>query len=616
MRQKSFPTVPASEDCRFDAVGVILRCLAILVSALIVAGPAHAAAVTVQVSPPTKTLAPQGTQQFMATVTGTANTAVTWLVNGIPGGAPSLGLISGIGLYAAPADVPAQISVAIEAQSVAAPLANGAAAVDVTAATASPGSAFYVATSGNDDNAGGGANPWRTIQHAVDTVPAGATINVETGIYNELVTLTRSGSATAGFITVTAAPGATPVVDGTGLKIPNGENGLFTLDSVSFVRIIGFTIRNYRSNSAALDPIGIYVIGAGSNIEILNNHVENIVTSGKTSQFDALGIAVYGTSAPVGLTDVILAGNELDGLVTGFSESLAITGNVQYWQVTGNQIHDNDNIGIDIAGYEHVAHKPAFDRARNGYIAGNTVYNISSLHNPAYRGEESADGIYVDGGADVVIERNLVHATDLGIKAASEHFGHTSDRVTIRSNIVYASNQVGISIGGYAERVGGTTNCIIVNNTLYGNGTARNSEGEFQIQFHASGNNFMNNIAEADNSQNLLLYSFVATPTHPAALDYNLYDAPGGADNAQWEWVHKTYSSFTGYQTATGNDAKSGFADPQFVDPAAFDFALSAGSPALDTGVLLPLSSIGLFDFAGNPRRTAQGEIDRGAYQN
>ncbi len=246
----------------------------------------------------------------------------------------------------------------------------------------------------------------------------------------------------------------------------------------------------------------------------------------------------------------------------------------------------------------------------------NTVFNISSLHNPAYRGQELADGIYVDGGADVVIERNLVHNTDLGIEAASEHHGHTSDRVTVRSNIVYASNQVGISIGGYANGVGGTTNCIIVNNTLYGNGTAPQSEGEFQIQFHASDNTFMNNIAEADNSQNLLLYSFVPTPTHPATLDYNLYDAPGGADNSDWTWLNKTYSVFTRYQMATGNDAKSRFADPQFVDPATSDFQLTAGSPALDAGVLLPLSSIGLLDFAGSPRSTAQGEIDQGAYQN
>lgn len=46
---------------------------------------------------------------------------------------------------------------------------------------------------------------------------------------------------------------------------------------------------------------------------------------------------------------MIIDGNEIDHLVLGFSESLAISGNVQYWQVTNNLIHDNNNIGIDLA---------------------------------------------------------------------------------------------------------------------------------------------------------------------------------------------------------------------------------------------------------------------------
>jgi hypothetical protein len=577
---------------------------------------ATAQAATVKVTPAAASLSPGAVRQFKAAVTGPGSQAVTWLVNGLPGGAPALGLISDTGLYTAPADVPAQIKVEVEAQSVAAPLAHGAASVSLTAAAASPGGAFFVAKTGDDASNGSKAHPWRTIQHAADAVPAGATVNVGSGVYNELVTIRHSGSASAGFITITAAPGASPIVDGAGLPIPNGEYGLFTLNNVSFIRVIGFEIRNYISASAAKDPIGIYVTGAGGNIEILRNHVHGIKVTGKTSNFDALGIAVYGTRAPASLNRIVIDGNELNDLVTGFSESLAFSGNVQYWQATGNTIHDNDNIGIEVGGYEKFAPQPAYDRARNGLVAGNTVYNITSLHNPAYQGQESADGIYVDGGADIVVERNLVHNADLGIEAASEHSGRTSDAVTIRSNVVYASNAVGISIGGYANGVGGTSNCTIVNNTFFGNGTAANSEGEFMIQFHATGNVFENNIAQANNSQNVLLYSFVATPAHPAAVDYNLYASPGGPNNSSWEWVRKSYSSFTNYRATTGNDAHSQFADPKFAQPGTFDFNLAAGSPALGAGAKLPLSAVGLYDFAGNPRTDAQGKIDLGAYQN
>jgi len=593
-----------------------VRRAVLLAGVAILCRSVEADAVTVTDSPSAGSIAPRAMRQFKASLGGTSSKDVVWMVNGVAGGAPSLGLISASGLYTAPADVQASMKVQVEAQSVATPLANGAASLTVNAGIASPGSVFFVAKTGNDGADGGRAHPWKTIQHAVDAVQAGETIDVEAGVYNELVTIRHSGSVKAGFITLTAAPGAAPIVDGAGLPIPNGENGLITLNGVSFVRVVGLEIRNYVSASASRDPVGIFVTGAGSNIEILGNHVHNIETTGKTDNFNALGIAVYGNTAPMGLTTITIDGNELDNLVTGFSESLAISGNVQYWQVTRNRIHDNNNIGIDIAGYEQVAPQAAYDRARNGYVALNAVYNISSLHNPAYAGSEGADGIYVDGGAGVVIERNLVHNTDFGIEAASEHANRTSDAVTVRGNVIYASNQAGISIGGYADNVGGTSNAMIVNNTLFGNGTATNSEGEFQIQFHASGNVFANNIVQANNNQNLLLYSFQATPAKPAVLHNNLYNSPGGMNDSVWEWVGKTYSSFAKYRMVTGNDVGSRFANPAFVDAGKFDFRLMAASPAIGAGAILPLSAIGLFDFAGNPRTGAADKIDQGAYQN
>ncbi len=581
-----------------------------ILAALAVAG-GTAQAATVTVSPASKTLIPGGSQQFKATVAGAANGAVTWMVNGIPGGTPSLGLISAGGIYTAPILPLSFTTVEIEAESVAAPLSNGTASVTQKAfVPVQPN--YWVATTGNDANDGSQNHPWRTIQHALNATKGGSVVRVTSGVYRELVTIRHSGSA-GGFTILTAAPGAKPIIDGTGLPIPNGLNGLVTLNAVSFVEVSGFEIRNYTSASAALDPIGILVEGAGRDIQLLNNHVHDIRTTGKTDNFDALGIAVYGTAAPASLNRIVIDGNELDHLVTGFSESLALSGNVQYFQVTGNRIHDNDNIGIDIGGYEQFAPNPAYDRARNGYVARNNVYNITSLHNPAYQGQQSADGIYVDGGADVVVERNLIHHADLGIEAASEHEARVSQSVTIRDNIVYASNQVGISIGGYAANVGGTTDCRIVNNTLYGNGTAASSEGEFQIQFNATGNLFQNNIAVANNAQNLLLYSFVATPAHPAVLNDNLYFSPGGAAGSSWQWVGKDYASFAGYRAATGNDKAGLYADPKFADAGAVDFHLAAGSPARGTGANLPLSTVGLTDFAGKPR-TGGGKTDIGAY--
>jgi hypothetical protein len=64
--------------------------------------------VTVTVSPktPAPTVNNFATQQFTAAVTGNANTAVTWQVNGVTGGSQSTGFISSAGLFVAPGAVP------------------------------------------------------------------------------------------------------------------------------------------------------------------------------------------------------------------------------------------------------------------------------------------------------------------------------------------------------------------------------------------------------------------------------------------------------------------------------------------------------------------------------
>ena len=316
----------------------------------IAAGAPVRAAVSVVVTPAQASLPANGTQQFAAEVFGTTNKTVRWLVNGVAGGAPSIGVISDAGLYTAPPDAPQTLSVAVEAEPQAAPASPGSASVSVAAGPTS-GSSFYVATTGDDANPGTQAAPWRTIQHGVETVPAGASILVESGVYNELVTIRRSGSASAGFLTLAAAPGAHPILDGTGLGVPDGQYGLVTIDNASWVRVKGFEIRNYVSRRAALVPIGVYVEGAGDHIEILSNHIHAITTTVTTSAGDALGIAVYGTKAPASINWLTIDGNELDHLITGFSESLSLSGNVEIWQVTGNLIHDNDNIGVNIEGF-------------------------------------------------------------------------------------------------------------------------------------------------------------------------------------------------------------------------------------------------------------------------
>lgn len=73
--------------------------------------------VTISISPTSPTVGGANTQQFTATVGNTSNTAVTWQVEGIPGGNATVGTVSATGLYTAPFFIPANATVSVTAVS-------------------------------------------------------------------------------------------------------------------------------------------------------------------------------------------------------------------------------------------------------------------------------------------------------------------------------------------------------------------------------------------------------------------------------------------------------------------------------------------------------------------
>jgi len=115
---------------------------AVTVRATSVADPAVSGQATVSVQPPpppvvavspTSTSVAAGqTKQFSASVTGAANTSVTWSVNTIAGGNATVGTISASGLYTAPFSVPNPAGVTIRATSAANATAGANAALTIT----------------------------------------------------------------------------------------------------------------------------------------------------------------------------------------------------------------------------------------------------------------------------------------------------------------------------------------------------------------------------------------------------------------------------------------------------------------------------------------------------
>jgi len=488
----------------------------------------------------------------------------------------------------------------------------------VSVAYGQSNSSFYVATTGDDSNPGTETAPWRTVQHAADTVRAGSTVNVRGGVYEELVNIKTSGNATDGYITFRSYPGETAVLDA-GHIVPNGRSGILTIHDKSYVRIEGFEIRNFRTAEHRLTPLGISIMGAGSHIELLKNNVHHIEQTfngrdGPGHGANGFGIAVYGTDAKTPISELVIDGNEVHHLQTGSSESLVVNGNVINFRITHNVVHDNNNIGIDVIGFERTAPDPAVDQARDGVVSGNLVYNITSKGNPAYGDDVNSDGIYVDGGTRILIEQNVMHDVDFGIELASEHKDRATSYITARNNLIYHCHTAGVSIGGYAPERGHTDHSTVVNNTLYENDTSDTGSGEFQMQWNMADDIFENNIVYAGPRCLITLNrSQVEKNQSPVTIDHNVYYCASGANASTWKESAATVTGFDQYVQATGNDRHSRFLDPHFVDPGTNDFHLRSDSPAIAAGTTDGVP-VGELDLEGAPR-VKSGNIDIGSYQ-
>ncbi len=197
--------------------------------------------VAVSVAPPTATLLTGGMQMFMATVTGSANTTVTWLVNGVVGGNATVGMIDAAGNYTAPAAVPTPNTVTVTAQSNADPTKTASATVTINAPVAvmvAPGGVTltlgqmqqFVATVTGTMNT---AVTWTLTQAAVPCAPGCGMIDAM-GLYtapavlpamtNVTVTatsvadMTKMASATvtiSSTVTVSVSPSSATLVVGT-----------------------------------------------------------------------------------------------------------------------------------------------------------------------------------------------------------------------------------------------------------------------------------------------------------------------------------------------------------------------------------------------------------------
>jgi hypothetical protein len=428
----------------------------------------------------------------------------------------------------------------------------------------------YVAPSGSDSAAGTRDAPLRTVQAGVNRLgPRGGVVELADGTYARQRVVLRDRD----HVTVRAAAGAEPVLDATGLTPPDGESALVEIRGGSDVAVKGLILTGYRTRSTEKVPQGILVTGAASDVRIAGNHVHHLGNDNPTrSSFDigANGIAVYGRDEERPIRGLKITDNEVDHLVLGASESVVVNGNIDAWEITGNYIHHNNNIGIDAIGYEETIGGPArytdVNRARNGIIADNTVTDIVSKGNPSYWEDggwcNCADGIYIDGGGSIEVKDNTVERADIGIEVAAENSRGKTNDVSVTSNNVTASKYVGLAIGGYDPRRGEAFDVRVSDNTFRGNNTLQDGSPEILLQYKVHETTLTHNVVTATNADYPLLVRRVrkvgtAAQNKHVVLNHNDYGAPSTAKEAVFVWLGQEKVGMQAWRNASGQDAAS-----------------------------------------------------------
>lgn len=414
-----------------------------------------------------------------------------------------------------------------------------------------------------------GSEDYSSIQAALNNIASvDTTILVKAGTYNEKIEFDTCGS-TDGYIVIQGEEGA--VMSGT-------SGDAFYLEDCSYVKIRGLEITGYDQ--------GIEVAESCDSIYIENNYLHHI---GDDS--NSLVVYIHGGGAVDPNENIFVLNNELSYNTPGNSEVLTVNGNVDGFVIQGNYVHHNNNIGIDVIGFEGNG-PDGLDQARNGLIADNRVEYISTEggpgfeRNPTYSNNDySADCIYVDGGKNIIIERNHVSHCDIGIELASEHKGENTENIIVRNNFVADSYQGNITMGGYDSNRGNAVNIQVYNNTTY-NGR----DGEILVQYNTSNVTIKNNIFYGKSGVEYL---------------NNI-----GSNNTNFSVTNNIYFGASDYEEGSWVDTAPKFIDPQLVDINSYDFHLNSGSVAIDAGV-----DINGSDFLGTPN-TGMYDLDKGVRNN
>jgi hypothetical protein len=437
------------------------------------------------------------------------------------------------------------------------------------------------------------ATPVRDVQVAINMSLPGDTINIYGGIYYEFLEVTHDQ------LTIRQAS----IWDEVIIEPSTGNivgNALLLIDGKFEITIDGLIFANHMYNYAQ----GIYVRGLSGDIAIRNCEVHDIHFSSEpdapvNEDSNAQAIIIEGTDV-LPTTGIEISNCEVYNCRLGYSEGIAINGNVNQFLIHNNYVHDLTNIGIVAIGHEGVGPNENVDQASYGEIKGNHVHDCLSPY-------ATSGGIYVDGATYISIDGNRCTHNGYGIEVGCEHAGKSASFVTVKNNIVSDNEVAGIALGGYdyPDNSGKIEYVEVRNNSFYKNDFLEDYTGEFLITY-------MENVEISNNIFYLNdqgVWGYAENQGPGIWVHNNVIYQP---DNiVELDWYGTFTESFLEIGGVLALNAGGVFGDPLFVDAENGDFHIMDGSSALGMAYQPTELQPGETDFYGEVRLT--GLLDCGA---
>ena len=507
--------------------------------------------ISVGVSPAVASVNSGQSQQFSATVTGTTNTDVNWLVNGVNGGNSTAGTISGSGMYTAPGAVPAG-SVTVTAESVADATKSANATVSFTTA------------------------PPSTI--SVTISPTGASLN---GGQSQRFSATVTGTSNT-----SVAWQVNGVTGGNTSVGTISPSGLYTAPVLSSNTTVTVTARSYADTtkyanaavSVVAPPSGpaLYVATTGSDSNSCTSAAP-CATISRASQLAVPGVTVHvapgsyygdfvtsanGTpSAPI----TYISDTRWGARLVGTSSGRVWTLNASYVVIDGFDISGPNDMGIYIGwtgsgfGHNTIQHNRIHDLTQSGGCnstggsaietgEGQAGYNsilanvVANIGTSMIGSCNTIQGIYVSTANDTVMDNVVSGAAEGGI----QQWHGATDSIIVNNTVFNCNEGIILGDGDAYALSGGSSNNYVANNVVVNNKTA----GIDEMGTMSGGNQYINNLVYNNPSNLITRSSPVVLGTVNANPLFVNYQANGSGD-------YHLQSGSPAIQAGTQTDAPS-----------------------------------------------------------